>query len=164
MQHPSSTFEVHHYLIYIITYARLDFNYISLTFVFRTYTMSTRSHQDFDAMYEINKRQQGGWLITEKPGPKRLTPTERGDKSKSLPDELRVPQLATPEVLKAISYHNLDDYEPVYVKARTKTVSRDMSVAMVMSTQRIAELGHFERLTRVQSLLVDPETKNISRV
>ncbi|PVH72751.1 hypothetical protein DL98DRAFT_538929 [Cadophora sp. DSE1049] len=121
--------------------------------------MSAKSTQDSDVMYDINKRQQGGWLITEKSGPKRLTPTERGDKSKKVPDELYRPHMATSEVLKQVSYHSLDDFEPVYLKAKTKTVSRDMPVAMVMSTQKIAELGHLERLARLQSLLVDPETK-----
>ncbi|KAL2065848.1 hypothetical protein VTL71DRAFT_3518 [Oculimacula yallundae] len=129
----------------------------------QTFKLSTQNltmpQDNPHVMYNITPRPRGGWLLTEKKikGQPRLSATARGENSKIIPHELHAPQHVPPETLKAIGYHSLDDNKPVFATAIAGRQVRELLEAQTFSPQMMKDLGLWEKLVELQSIIVKPE-------
>ncbi|CZT01963.1 uncharacterized protein RCO7_05442 [Rhynchosporium graminicola] len=110
-------------------------------------------------MYDIQPRSGGGWLLTEKKfkGLPRLSATARGEHSKIIPQELHAPQHVPTVTLKSIGYHSLDDNKPVFATAIAGRQVSELLEAQTFSPQNMKDLGLWEKLVELQSIIVKPE-------
>ena len=120
--------------------------------------MSKNTSTHPDVMYDISPRPKGGWLLTEKktPGQPRLSATARGEHSKIIPLELHRPRHVVPEDLDRIGYHSLDDNKPVFARAMAGRQTFDLLEAQTFSPQHIYDLGLWEKLVELQSIILNP--------
>lgn len=121
--------------------------------------MPARTKEHPDVMYNISPRPLGGWLATEKkiPGQPRLSATVRGEHSKIIPLELHEPQHVPRQTLIDIGYHSLDDNKPVFATAVAGRQVRELLEAQTFSPQMMIDLGLWEKLVELQSIIVKPE-------